>query len=255
MPVVAGKDTNIGAKRARETREALGLDPNAPLTCILDTVESGFGIPVVIANLPEHIAGACCRVDDAAVLWVNGTQPAVRRRFTLAHELGHIRCAHDHGLPVETFKTLGGQTTDQREVQANAFAAQLLMPADGVRDEVTGEPTLEDVITIAARFGVSTIAALYRLNTLRLVSSERYGRIKSEIEDGVADDAWAHLDPPPFEDGMAAIGEQDLPRLSPQLAGSNLEAIVLRTAPLPTIAAAAGCDPSVLADGAAAIGI
>ncbi len=252
---MAGKDTNIGAKRARETREALGLEPNTPLACILDTVESGFGLPVVIAEMPEHIAGVCWRGDDTVVLWVNGTQPPVRRRFTLAHELGHIRCGHDHGLPAETFKTLGGKPTDQREVQANAFAAQLLMPADGIRDQVKGEPTLEDVITIAARFGVSTIAALYRFNTLSLVGDERYQRIQNEIADGTADDAWAHVDPPPFEDGMAAIGDQDLPRLSPQLAGSSLEAIVRRAAPLPTIAAAAGCDPSALADGAAAIGI
>lgn len=252
---MAGRDTNIGAKRARETRDALGLPANGPLACILDTVESGFGLPVVVAEMPEHVAGVCWRVDDAAVLWVNGMQPAVRRRFTLAHELGHIRCGHDHGLPVETFQTLGGQTTDQREVQANAFAAQLLMPADGIRAVVTGEPTLEDVVTIAARFGVSTIAALYRLNTLRLVGSERSARLKREIEDGVADEARAHVDPPAFEDGMAAIGEQDLPRLPAQLAGSNLEAIVHRSAPLPVIAAAAGCDASALADGAAAIGI
>lgn len=252
---MAGKDTNIGAKRARQCREALGLEQNTPLACILDTVECGFGLPVVIADMPEHIAGVCWRADDTAVLWVNGNQPAVRRRFTLAHELGHIRCEHDRGLPAETFKTLGGKPTDQREVQANAFAAQLLMPADGIRDAVAAEPTLEDVITIAARFGVSTIAALYRLNTLGLVSGERSQRIQNEIADGTADDAWSRLDPPPFEDGMAAIGEQDLPRLSPQLAGSNLEAIVRRSAPLPAIAAAAGCDPSVLADGAAAIGV
>lgn len=109
---VAGRDTNVGAKRARETRDALGLDPSGPLACVLDTVEVGFGLPVVIAVMPEHIAGACWRVESEAVLWVNGTQPAARRRFTLAHELGHIRCGHDLGLPVETFKTLGGQSTE-----------------------------------------------------------------------------------------------------------------------------------------------
>lgn len=252
---MAGKDTNIGAKRARECREDLGLDGGAPLACILTSVEAGFGIPVVVAELPEHIAGACCRIGDEAVLWVNGTQPPVRRRFTLAHELGHVRCGHDHGLPVDTFQTLGGQTTDQREVQANAFAAQLLMPADGVLEHAAREPTLEDVIAIAARFGVSTIAALYRFNTLKLVSAERFTRLKTEITGGLADEAWAHLDPPEFADGMAAIGEQDLPRLSPGLAGSNLEAIIRRSAPLPAIAAAAGCDPAALADGAAVIGV
>ena len=252
---MAGKDTNIGAKRARECREALGLDPAAPLACVLATVETAADIPVVVADMPEHIDGVCWRGGDAVVLWVNGTRPAVRRRFTLAHELGHIRCGHDHDLPVETFKTLGGQDTDSREVQANAFAAQFLMPADAICDQVTPKPTLEDVVTIAARFGVSTIAALYRLNTLKLVSEKRSGRLKREIDEGLADEVWAHLDPPPLEDGLATIGEDDLPRISPQLAGRGLEAMIRRTASVPAIARAAGCDPSALAQGAAAIGL
>ena len=202
---MAGKDTNIGAKRARECREALGLDPVAPLDCILATVETAADIPVAVVRWPEHIDGVCWRGGDAVVLWVNGTRPAVRRRFTLAHELGHVRCGHDHKLPVETYKTLGGQDTDSREVQANAFAAQFLMPADAICDHVTSKPTLEDVVTIAARFGVSTIAALYRLNTLKLVTEKRFTRLKREIDEGLVDDVWAHVDPPPLEDGLASI--------------------------------------------------
>jgi hypothetical protein len=33
---------------------------------------------------------------------------------------------------------------------------------------IEGEPTLEDVVLIAARYGISGIAALYRLNGLGL---------------------------------------------------------------------------------------
>ena len=89
------------------------------------------------------------------MLWVNGTHPAVRMRFTLAHEIGHVRCGHDAGVAVDTYETLGGRSTDAREVQANAFAAELLAPAAGVRAMLDGEPTLEDVVRIAARYGIS----------------------------------------------------------------------------------------------------
>ena len=79
---MASKDTNVGAKRARQTREAIGLDP-APLDCLLTLVESTLELPVVIAALPAGVAGCCWRDGDRVVLWVNGTHAPVRQRFRL----------------------------------------------------------------------------------------------------------------------------------------------------------------------------
>jgi Zn-dependent peptidase ImmA (M78 family) len=138
---MAGRDTNIGAKRARETRAELELAPADPCPCILTAVEEHLGVPVVIATLPQKIAGCCWRDRDRVVLWVNGTQAPVRQRFTLAHELGHVRCRHDMAVAADTFETLAGKTTDSREIQANAFAAEFLAPAEGVRAMRDGEPT------------------------------------------------------------------------------------------------------------------
>src|SRR3954470_16739683 len=104
---MASKDTNVGAKRARQTREALGLDPAAPLDCVLTLVESALEVPVVIAALPTGIAGCRWRDGERVVLWINGTHAPVRQRFTLAHELGHVRCGHDGTIPVETFRDAG----------------------------------------------------------------------------------------------------------------------------------------------------
>lgn len=42
---MAGKDTNTGAKRARETRELLGLDLEAPLPCIVHAVVDDLDAP------------------------------------------------------------------------------------------------------------------------------------------------------------------------------------------------------------------
>ena len=129
---MAGKDTNIGAKRARELRTELGLAAEEPAGSLLTLVEERLGLPVAVVSLPDEIAGCCWRDGDRTVLWVNGTHPAVRMRFTLAHEVGHVRCGHDARVAVDTYETLGGRSTDAREVQANAFAAELLAPAAGV---------------------------------------------------------------------------------------------------------------------------
>ncbi len=136
---MAGKDTNIGAKRAREARAELGLDPEAPVGCLLTPRRATSSrLPVVIAALApldRRLLLARRRARRAV-----GQRHArgVRQRFTLAHELGHLRCRHDARVEVDTFETIAGKTTDSREIQANAFAAELLAPAAGVRAMVDG---------------------------------------------------------------------------------------------------------------------
>lgn len=250
---MASKDTNTGAKRARETRQQLGIDPLVPIGCVVTVVEDHLDLPIVIASLPESIAGCCWKEGARVVLWVNGTQAAVRQRFTLAHELGHVRCGHDAGIPVDTVETLAGRTTDSREIQANAFAAELLAPAEGVRGLIEREPTLEDVVHIAARFGISTIAAVYRLNTLGLTN--RYEVLKTEVADGLHEAVWDRLTPEITEDVISTTDPASLPRLSPSLANSALAAMANGSASLSSAAAAAGCDSDRLASGAAAIGV
>jgi Zn-dependent peptidase ImmA (M78 family) len=250
---VAGKDTNIGAKRARELRAELGLAPEGAVGSLLAVTEERLGLPVVVAALPDDIAGCCWRDGDRTLLWVNGTHAPVRMRFTLAHELGHMRCGHDARVAVDTYATLAGRSTDAREVQANAFAAELLAPAAGVRAMLDGEPTLEDVVRIAARHGISAMAALFRLSTLGL--SRRVDALRGEIDDGLVADVWRRLAPAPYEDELAAIGRGDLPRLSPVIAGGALGAIVAGRASIGDAASAADCPPERLASGAATIGV
>lgn len=251
---MAGKDTNIGAKRARQLREELGIDPEVPLRCVLDLVVEELRVPVVVAGLPDGVAGACWRSGDDVVLWVSGVDAPVRRRFTLAHELGHLRCGHDGSIPVDTITTLSGKTSDAREIQANAFAAELLVPAAGARAMVDGrEPSLDDVVRLAERFGVSCVAALFRLNTLKLVPS--YDKLLEKINAGEHDGRWEALGCAPFDDQLGRLGDDDLPWLAPSLRGSALDGVVTGTVSTERGAAAAGCDADRLASGAQAIGV
>jgi Zn-dependent peptidase ImmA (M78 family) len=230
---VPGRDTNVGAKRARETRAALGLDPAAAVD-ILEVAEERAGVPVAVAPLPDAIAGCCWRDGPRALLWVNGTQALVRQRFTLAHELGHLRLGHGGEIPPDSVAVLAGETRDPREVQANAFAAELLAPRAGVAGLVSGEPSLEAVAAIAGRYGISMLAALFRLVTLGLTT--RAERLRAELEDGLG--AW--LEVPPMDDGLARVA---MPRLP---GGSALAAALGGRASVGGAAAVAGVSGASL---------
>ena len=116
-----------------------------------------------------------------------------------------------------------------------------------------GEPTLEDVVRIAARYGISAIAALFRLSTLGL--SRRVDALRREIDDGLVDGGPAADRPAAVRRRIAAIGRDDLPRLSPAIAGGALAAIAAGRTSIEDAASAADCALERLASGAATIGV
>jgi len=106
-------------------------------------------------------------------------------------------------------------------------------------------------VRIAARHGISALAALYRLSTLRL--TRRVDALRREVDEGLAAEVWRRLSPPALEDELTAIA--GLPRLSPAIAGGALAAIMAGDASIGAAAAAAGCEPGRLASAAATLGV
>ncbi len=120
-------------------------------------------------------------------IMVNSDSIDVRQRFTIAHEIGHVRLEHGQGNAAslfaieepETFECTsddeGFADMDERmaglrrrkEIRANQFAAHLLMP-EGLVREVWREE-YQDVERIAYALQVSKESLGYRLRGLRLV--------------------------------------------------------------------------------------
>ncbi|MGW1786468.1 ImmA/IrrE family metallo-endopeptidase [Streptomyces sp. NPDC002143] len=75
-------------------------------------------------------------------MWVNQTHSHERRRFTVAHELAHLRLHRGRPLILDTDtrvnyrNTVSSMATDREEIEANRFAAALLAPETLVRDAV-----------------------------------------------------------------------------------------------------------------------
>jgi len=131
----------------------------------------------------QDISGLLYRATDAApVIGVNSSNPKVRQRFTIAHELGHLTLHEGHDLILERLVRLNfrGATSstasDEEEIEANQFAAELLMPRDLLQHSLSvllrGRPLpdLELVIRLARRFEVSQPAMEYRLAGLGMLT-------------------------------------------------------------------------------------
>ena len=103
-------------------------------------------------------------------VWLNATEPAPRRRFTLAHELGHWVCQvlEGRGAPVMCrADEVGVGEGRALEREANVFAAELLMPEELVRERFDGT-----VLQPARSFWVSEEAMGWRLYNLALVGNQ-----------------------------------------------------------------------------------
>lgn len=113
---------------------------------------------------------------------VNQDHPPVRRRFTVAHELGHLlmhgySTAHaDSGYKVRFRDPRSSEGSVREEIEANQFAAEILMPEDVLLDRLA-EEDLEYVSLhedennsvlrrIAREFDVSQEALSIRISSL-----------------------------------------------------------------------------------------
>ena len=228
----ARRDGLTGAQNLR-TKHRIALD--APLDDILDLAEKRCGVPVaVLPRLGGDLAGAYVKDKSRCVILVNAEDPAPRMRFTLAHELGHHYFHHLERVP----QLSGwGQITDTREeirhahdwweVQANAFAAELLIPRPAVERwwAERGDPHigLDTVVDLACAFGTSALMACIRLQTAEILTDANWAaRLRDEINAG-EHQALADCQAP-YEDGLGAARET-APRIPPALAGTRLAAM------------------------------
>lgn len=126
--------------------------------------------------------GFAIKKDSDIVIFTNSCSRLSREIFTLAHEIGHVILhLNDESSYVDDSITINDRSTDEKEQEANYFAACLLMPADDVdrfidleiQDfEKKGLSAL-DIARIMSEFNVSFDMALNRLESLGIIASNQ----------------------------------------------------------------------------------
>ncbi len=102
---------------------------------------------------------ACKDVDgEYATIGFNGNHPWCRRRFTIAHEIGHLLLGH----------ACNDRQDDgsHNETEANIFAAELLMPLSLIKKDFA---SLHDVGELSKLYRVSAESVTIRLMGAKLV--------------------------------------------------------------------------------------
>lgn len=142
----------------------------------IEEVAKILGLKVVGWAFDDDISGTL--IIKESVIGFNQTESRVRRRFTIAHELGHyILHKTEKSIFLDKLFRFNYPNPDQNtkfEMEANAFAAAILMPEGLIRKETKNlEFDLGDELSIkylAKKFDVSTTAMYYRLLNLQLMT-------------------------------------------------------------------------------------
>lgn len=142
-------------------------------------ITRNLGIKIRYEPFESDISGVLYRDKNTTIIGVNSLHHPNRQRFTIAHELGHfllheIDVHVDRGYRVVLRDSASSKATDTKEIEANHFAAELLMPERMLsRDVQEYLKDLEDeagLQELASLYGVSTQALAFRLAKLGLLS-------------------------------------------------------------------------------------
>jgi Zn-dependent peptidase ImmA (M78 family) len=124
------------------------------------------------------VSGMLYRTADEALIGVNSSHAPTRQRFTIAHEIGHLVMHKGQEMFIDRFARVNWRNgeSNREEMEANAFAAELLMPRKFVEQHV--EKALASskhvspqslVADLAKSFKVSPEAMSYRLSNLGIL--------------------------------------------------------------------------------------
>lgn len=204
-----------GELTAIEERRRLQLG-DAPLPDLAELLESQ-GVRTAQRLLPEDLSGLTLVDPEIGPFVVaNHCKPGnsrERRRFSYAHEYCHVLLDREQ----RGIMSWSSDREKFREVRANAFAAAFLMPRSGVTAFVHGlgkgrasrlsadvnfdeqeaqrvqerpeagtqDIQMHDVVLLAHHFGVSRLAALYRLKNLELITQPRLDALLNHERQGL----------------------------------------------------------------------
>lgn len=147
----------------------------------VERIAKSLGAVVRFLPLEDTLSGMIYVEDRRTIIGVNSHHHPNRQRFTIAHEIAHLELHKKrivHEIHVDRrFRVLmrdgnSASGTEGMEIEANQFAAELLMPSSLINEMLKKRGfDIDDVRPLeilARRFRVSKQALEFRIRNLRL---------------------------------------------------------------------------------------
>lgn len=168
------------AKALRHAREHF---PDGP-----EKLAEHLGVEVIVSPL-TGCDGWCLTAAHGTIIRLNQNSQPTRRRFTLAHELGHLILGVATVVGESVYDSLKSDDAEERAV--NDFAAELLLPTDVVKQHVPSVPVVAANLKKLAKVAkVSEIMAAIRVTNL----ADSIGLVNASVaffEDGQFSWHWS----------------------------------------------------------------
>ena len=132
-------------------------------------IATSLGVNVFSTFIGADVSGMIRKLPGGVPeIFLDASEPPVRRRFSCAHELGHFvkHSGLDELAFIDYRDARSSNGTSTEEVFANAFAANLLMPETEVRAQFSNT---DSAPKLSGYFDVSIDAMSYRLKNLGLL--------------------------------------------------------------------------------------
>ena len=175
-------------EKARELREIWGLGIDLPVSNLLEVAEIN-GVIIVEANMSDETLDAVSEwiEDRPFIMLTDNGESAVRRRFNIAHEIGHILL---HGDIESIHDYTSQELKNVIEKQANYFASCLLLPENGFLKSLLST-NLDFYIELKKYWKVSIQAMIMRTHQLELISDDQ----KLYLFKKIAFNKWKRQEP------------------------------------------------------------
>lgn len=132
-------------------------------------------LEIIESDIPsldgKPVGGMLAHIRGEWVILIQASDSLVRKRFTIAHEMGHF-LLHFGDEFLDTWDQgdyFTSATDDEKEKEANIFASHLLLPETRVRELW---PACSSVEEAARKFEVSEVIMVHRLQSLGLLHHE-----------------------------------------------------------------------------------
>lgn len=162
---VSGDSHSTPASIAAQVRIQWKI-PAGPIPDIMSLIEAAGIVIVPFLFKAEKVdAASVVRPDLPPIIFADLTKPMDRLRFSLAHELGHL-IMHARS-PIES------EQDRDFEVEADAFAGNLMVPGTDLKPHIFPGIGLDDFIGLKLRWRASIRCLVYRSAAEGLIPQDR----------------------------------------------------------------------------------